>query len=190
MTLKYQFNRQPNPDYNPKEINAKLLVEEKLSKAARLFTQFDAQNNNRIEYAKECVDQSLSGIRKDIKQLENIPKEFQEIKITSELKWKMYPEFIDDDGRTHYKKAEEFSVNKTIPYSRRIVKTDNNGHEVYDDNDELVYEDINMKEAIKVASDKALQPLKEYRKKSRELQMIEKSFNVKGLPFEIGRAHV
>lgn len=186
MTLKHKFNNSNNPRYNAKAIKEALKVEHILDRAKVNMYQGedDDTKDDYLSTAKMHIDSQLRRARSRLKRLINEPKVISEVHITSNKKWTMYPEFIGDDcGRTRYKAPEVFEVDVTVPYSRKIPKLDDDGDAMRDEDDNPIMVEVNMREAIKAASDNALKALKVYRKQSRELQSVEKTFKVEGLPF-------
>ena len=181
MTLKHSFNTKPNPKYNAGKIKKAMEVQAKLNRM--LISKAEGQQHAYINNVKEALDENLRAARNELKKQLMQPKVLQEVKITSQKKWIMYPEDTSDEtGRTSYGKPKEFSVDVTVPYSRFIVKKDEDGDTVFDENDEPVMIETNMREAIRDAQATALKELKDYRKASREVAFIEKEFNIPGLP--------
>jgi hypothetical protein len=163
MTLKYTFENNPNPNYNEKEINKSIKIEQKLCQAKEGISHADAEGNAFLNNAKATIDENLKGIRASLKELQKQPKVIKQVHIQSQKSWVMYPEFIGDEcGRTRYDKPKEFKVDIKIPYHKE--------------------EDESTKAAIKKTQDNALFELKEYRRKRQEVSSIEKTFVVKGLP--------
>lgn len=165
MTLKYTFESKPNPAYNEKVINDTMKVEQKLITAKEGISHADAEGNEYLEQAKQTIDKNLKDVRNNLKVLLREPKIIKEVHIKSQKSWKLYPEHVGDEcGRTRYGGLQEYKVDIKIPYNKEG--------------------DESTKAAIKKAQDNALSELKEYRKKRKEVSSIEKTFNIKGMPFQ------
>jgi hypothetical protein len=185
MTLKYEFNKVPNPEYDEAAIKRNLKSREQIKQAIRQIKFQDIKANAYLNNAKSSLDKNLKYINSELKTLKDEPKFLKEVRITSNKKWTLYPEYIGEDcGRTQYSKPEIFTVDKTVPYTKRVQVYNEDEEPALDDDGNPIYEEVDIKGALKAASDKALAKLKEYRKKRKEIQFIEREFNVQGLPFK------
>lgn len=182
MSLKHKFSSKPNPRYNEQKLKKLLAVETKLDRDKKDISRNDAENSSYLEVVKDTIDRKLRECRITIKNLEKEPKVLQEVHITSDKEWVMYPEHIGDEcGRTRYSEPKKFKVDVVVPYSRFIQKKVN-GQYLFDEEGQPIMEEANVKGAIRAAGDNALAELKDYRKKSREVQFIEKTFNIPNFP--------
>lgn len=182
MSLKHSFTKLINPEYNAGIIKENLKAELQLVNAVRSIPGHQIENEY-LREARSHIDRHLKYVRGNLKSEYQVPKYLRKVHITSTKEWNMYPEYIGDDcGRTRYNPVEKFKVDVIIPYDKEEIEVDSDGNTVFDPLGRPKVKQLSIKEAIRKAELQALEPLKAYRKKSREIPFIEKTYSIPGLP--------
>lgn len=172
MSLKHQLVISPNEKYDKQQIDELEKVQVALEKAVMKRHKTEAglmltmKNPTDILYrVNDSTMKNLKSVRNELKKLYEEPEKKREIHITSDKVWKMFPETIGDEcGRTRYGAAEEFKVDVRIPFVKETGTT--------------------IKDAVKVAQEKAIKKLRDYRAKRKYVDFIERTYNIANLPVQ------
>lgn len=157
MTLKYQLVTRPNENFDKHELKRNQQLLSKFNQIKISNTDEDGNTVAELNDIKTRIDRYIKSSRGTVKSILEQPEVIKEIHVTSERSWTMYPEFIDEEsGRTRYSPKQEYLIDQKLPYKR-------DGKE-------------KLKDVVKGVEDKAMQKLREYRKKRQEVSFMDKNY--------------
>lgn len=164
MALKYKLTSVPNKKYDKEHMNYLRKVISALKGVNTVKPPEESCKGLLGDVAE--ITETTTSFRQVLKELESVPPELQQLHVTSDRSWSMYPEVVDDEtGCTKYEKKTEFKVDIKLDYNRHIG--------------------VRIKDTVKEIQDSAMQELKDYRKQSKAIAYIEKDYTserLKGLP--------